>query len=79
MSGLLEIFTKVKEAGGQATLTAATYEGKTKIKLEIVSPPTTSATGFTSLCLQLLQPLHQEEAVVAADVLKQQGRRLMLR
>ena len=28
--------------------------------------------------LQLLQPLHQEEAVVA-DVLKQQGKRLMLR
>ena len=49
LSGLLEIFTKVKEAGGQATLTAATHEGKTKIKLEIVSPPTTSATGFTSL------------------------------
>ena len=43
LSGLLEIFTKVKEAGGQATLTAATHEGKTKIKLEIVSPPSATA------------------------------------
>ena len=37
LSGLLEIFTKVKEAGGQATLTAATH------KLEIVSPPPATA------------------------------------
>ena len=43
LSGLLEIFTKVKEAGGQATLTAATHEGKTNIKLEIVSPPPATA------------------------------------
>ena len=43
LSGLLEIFTKVKEAGGQATLTAPNHEGKTKIKLEIV-PPTASAS-----------------------------------
>ena len=43
LSGLLEIFTKVKEAGGQATLTATTSEGKTKLKLEIVSSPSATA------------------------------------
>ena len=43
LSGLLEIFTKVKEAGGQATLTATTSEGKTKLKLEIVSSPSETA------------------------------------
>ena len=42
-SGLLEIFTKVREAGGQAALTATTSEGKTKLKLEIVSPPSATA------------------------------------
>ena len=42
LSGLLEIFKKVKEAGGQATLTATTKEGKTKFNLEIVSPPATA-------------------------------------
>ena len=49
MTSLLAVFHKVQESGGQATLSAATNKGKTKIKLEIVSPPTTSATGFTSL------------------------------
>ena len=43
MSWLLEIFTKMKEAGGQATLTATTSEGKTKLKLEIVSSPSATA------------------------------------
>ena len=43
LSGLIEIFTKVKEAGEQATLTSATHEGKTNIKLEIVSPPPATA------------------------------------
>ena len=47
LSGLVEIFKKVKEAGGQGTLTATTNEGKTKIKLEIVSPP--SATALSTL------------------------------
>ena len=42
LSWLLEIFTKMKEAGGQATLTATTKEGKTKFNLEIVSPPATA-------------------------------------
>ena len=48
-TSLLAVFHKVQESGGQATLSAVTNNGKTKIKLEIVSPPTTSATGFTSL------------------------------
>ena len=48
MSGLVEIFKKVKEAGGQATLTATTNEGKTKIKLEIVSPSATAPPPMTS-------------------------------
>ena len=43
LSWLLEIFTKMKEAGGQATLTATTSEGKTKLKLEIVSSPSETA------------------------------------
>ena len=42
LSGLLEIFKKVKEAGFRATLTATTKEGKTKFNLEIVSPPATA-------------------------------------
>ena len=49
LTSLLAVFHKVEESGGQATLSAVTNNGKTKIKLEIVSPPTTSATGFTSL------------------------------
>ena len=49
LTSLLAVFHKVQESGGQATLSAVTNNGKTKIKLEIVSPPTTSATGFTSL------------------------------
>ena len=47
LSGLVEIFKKVKEAGGQGTLTVTTNEGKTKIKLEIGSPP--SATALSTL------------------------------
>ena len=42
---LLEIFTKIEKAGGQATLSVATADGKTKAKLEIVTsaaPPTVS-------------------------------------
>ena len=49
LTSLLAVFHKVQESGGQATLSAVTNNGKTKIKLEIVSPPTTSATGVTSL------------------------------
>ena len=36
---LIKIFHKVEGEGGQATLSVTTHEGKTKIKLEIVSPP----------------------------------------
>ena len=49
LTSLLAVFHKVQESGGQATLSAVTNNGKTKIKLEIVSPPTISATGVTSL------------------------------
>ena len=50
---LLEIFTKIEKAGGQATLSVATADGKTKAKLEIVtsaanptvSPSTSSTPG----------------------------------
>ena len=35
---LVEFFKKVKEDGGQATLTATTNSGQIKIKFEIVSP-----------------------------------------
>ena len=49
LTSLLAVFHKVRESGGQATLSAVTNNGKTKIKLEIVSPSTTSATGATSL------------------------------
>ena len=44
---LIKIFHKVELEGGQATLSATTHEGKTKLKLEIVSPP--SATAPPSL------------------------------
>ena len=43
---LMKIFHKVELEGGQATLSATTHEGKTKLKLEIVSPP--SATVLPS-------------------------------
>ena len=39
---LIKIFHKVEVEGGQATLSATTHEGKTKLKLEIVSPPSES-------------------------------------
>ena len=53
LSLLLEVFHKIKKAGGQATLSVATAGGKTKIKLEIgttaappmVSSPPSSPTG----------------------------------
>ena len=40
---LMKIFHKVELEGGQATLSATTHEGKTKLKLEIVSPPSATA------------------------------------
>ena len=40
---LIKIFHKVELEGGQATLSATTHEGKTKLKLEIVSPPSATA------------------------------------
>ena len=43
---LIKIFHKVELEGGQATLSATTHEGKTKLKLEIVSP--SSATVLPS-------------------------------
>ena len=42
---LLEVFHKIEKAGGQATLSVSTAEGKTKVKLEIATtatPPTVS-------------------------------------
>ena len=42
MTELVEFFKKVREAGGQATLSATTNKGQTKIKFEIVSPPATA-------------------------------------
>ena len=41
LTELVEFFKKVREAGGQATLSATTNKGQTKIKFEIVSPPAT--------------------------------------
>ena len=43
MMELIKIFHKVELEGGQATLSATTHEGKTKLKLEIVSPPSATA------------------------------------
>ena len=42
LTELVEFFKKVREAGGQATLSATTNKGQTKIKFEIVSPPATA-------------------------------------
>ena len=44
---LLEAFHKIEKAGGQATLSASTVGGKTKVKLEIATtaaPPTVSTS-----------------------------------
>ena len=49
LTSLLAIFHKIEETGGQATLSVATNSGKTKIKFELVSSPTTSATSTSSL------------------------------
>ena len=46
LSLLLEIFNKIKKAGGQATLCVATGGGKTKVKLEITTTPA-PPTGST--------------------------------
>ena len=43
----MEIFNKIKKAGGQATLSVATDASKTKIKLEIATAPA-PPTGSTS-------------------------------
>ena len=43
MKGLLEIFHRVEAEGGQATLSVTTHGSKTKLKLEIVSPPSETA------------------------------------
>ena len=45
MTRLIEIFHKIEEAGGQATLTVTTQGGKTKTTFETESPP--SATNFS--------------------------------
>ena len=42
---LLELFFKIEERGGQATLAVTTHSGKTKIKFEVASPSTTFGTG----------------------------------
>ena len=42
---LLELFFKIEERGGQATLAVTTDSGKTKIKFEVASPSTTFGTG----------------------------------
>ena len=47
LTGLLEIFHKVEEAGGKATLSITTSMGLTKTMLEIVSP-TPGSTASTS-------------------------------
>ena len=48
LTGLLEIFHKVEETGGKATLSITTSMGLTKTKLEIVSP-TPGSTASTSV------------------------------
>ena len=50
LTGLLEIFHKVEQAGGKATLSITTSMGVTKTKLEIVSPAPGS-TASTALSL----------------------------
>ena len=62
LSLLLEIFNKIKKAGGQATLCVATGGGKTKEKLE---------TTTTPLLLQLGQLQLQVGGVNVAAVRKQ--------
>ena len=42
---MLELFFKIEERGGQATLAVTTDSGKTKIKFEVASPSTTFGTG----------------------------------
>ena len=54
LTGLLEIFHKIEEAGGKATLSITTSMGLTRTMLEIVSP--------TAQLLQLLHPRHQLRA-----------------
>ena len=39
LTRLIEIFHKIEEAGGQATLTVTTQGGKTKTTFETESPP----------------------------------------
>ena len=48
LTGLLEIFHKVEEMGGKATLSITTSMGLTKTKLEIVTP-TPGSTASTSI------------------------------
>ena len=42
---MLELFFKIEERGGQATLAVTTDSGKTKIKFEVASPSTAFGTG----------------------------------
>ena len=48
LAGLLEIFHKVEEAGGKATISITTSLGVTKTKLEIVSPTPGSSNATSS-------------------------------
>ena len=48
LAGLLEIFHKVEEAGGKATISITTSLGVTKTKLEIVSPAPGSSFSTSS-------------------------------
>ena len=45
---LLEVFHKIEKAGGQATLSVSTADGKTKVKLEIATTPAPPASTSTS-------------------------------
>ncbi len=58
LAELLEIFHKVEEAGGKATISITTSLGVTKTKLEIVSPTpgSSNATSSSSPWLWLEQP-----------------------
>ena len=46
LTRLIEIFHKIEEAGGNATLSITTSMGVTKTKLEIVSPTPGSTEAY---------------------------------
>ena len=69
MLSLLELFFKIEERGGQATLAVTTDSGKTKIKFEVASPSTTFGIYANFFLL-----LHNQHLVSESEVELQDGR-----